>query len=145
MKNKNIQRTTNGKFITPEDDFRRKLRFTARVLDYDLELRNMGYGQELLDMIRKDPITSVAYDKNLARMLNSFLKKPLGYEHELLCLFDKYDGMLKNCKDDKERQAIGSMGVIEVSKLLDDGEVGIGGSLTINGKVIADKMKKEVN
>lgn len=143
---KNVQRAKNGKVITPEDEFRRKLRFTARVLDHDLELRNIGYGQEMLDMIRKNPMTAMTYDNNLSRMLNSFTKKPLGYEHELLCLFDKYDTMLKTCKSDKERRAIGAMGVIEVSKLLDDGEVGIGGSLTVNGQVIADKInKKETN
>lgn len=145
MKNK-AQKTIHGKTITPEDQYRRKLRFTARVLDYDLELRNIGYGEEILLMLKKDPMTAMSYDNNLSHMLNSFSKKPLGYEHELLCLFDKYDNLLKTCRDDKERKAIGSMGVIEVSKLLDNGEVGFGGSLTVNGSVIADKLnKKETN
>lgn len=145
MKNK-VQKTLNGKTITPEDEYRRKLRFTARILDHETELRNIGYGEELLLKAKKDPHAAMSYDHNLSRMLNAFSKKPLGYEHELLCIFDKYDNLLKNCRSDKERHAVGSMGVVEVSKLLDDGEVGMGGSLTVNGTVIADKLnKKEIN
>jgi hypothetical protein len=50
--------------------------------------------------------------------------------------------MLKNCKTDTERRAIGSMGVIAISKLLDDGEVGFGGSLKVDGTMISDKTYK---
>lgn len=60
----------------------------------------------------------------------------LGCEKELLQIFDKYDRLLRNCRNDEERKHIGSLGVIEVHKLLDNGDVGVGGSLTIDGEVV---------
>lgn len=59
-----------------------------------------------------------------------------GCEKELLQIFEKYDRLLKFCKSHDERKHIGSLGVIEVHKLLDDGNVGKGGSLIINGEVV---------
>lgn len=137
------QRThINGKRITPEDEYRRKLRITARILDHDTELKNTGYGEEMLIAIRKDPIKGMSENKKFTALYNSFKLKPTGYEHELLCLFDKYDDLLKNCKSDAERRAIGSLGVIAISRLLDDEEVGIGGSLSIDGRVVSDQLIK---
>lgn len=60
----------------------------------------------------------------------------LGCEKELLQIFDKYDRLLRSCRNDEERKHIGSLGVIEVHKLLDNGNVGQGGSLTIDGEVV---------
>ena len=73
-------------------------------------------------------------DQRLLHMLDSWIKKPTGYEQEVLCLFDKYDTLLKNCKTDQERRAVGSMGVVAISRLLDDNSPQfVGGSLTIEG------------
>lgn len=67
--------------------------------------------------------------------------KILGCEKELLQIFDKFDRLLKNCSNDEERKHIGSLGVLEVHKLLDNGNVGNGGSLSINGEVVISSSK----
>lgn len=142
---KDKKQIINGKPVIPEDEYRRKLRFTARTLDYDVELKNIGYGEEYLLEVKKNPLYAMNGDQKLHRMLNSFTKKPTGYEHELLCLFDKYDNLLKNCRTDQERKSIGSMGVVAISKLLDDGEIGWGtGTLQINGQIMSDPTNKKI-
>jgi hypothetical protein len=69
------------------------------------------------------------------------VSRVLGCEQELMQIFAKYDGLLKNCKNQKEAQAIGAMGVMEVSRLMDNGYVGLGGNITINGQVALDDSK----
>lgn len=59
-----------------------------------------------------------------------------GCGKELKQLFDKFDALLRNCTNAKEREQIGMLGVLEVSKLIDGGYVGKGGSLVVNGQVI---------
>lgn len=61
-----------------------------------------------------------------------------GCEIELLQIFDKYDLLLRTCKNMKEAKDIGVLGVMEVSSLLDSKDVGKGGSLIIDGKVVID-------
>ncbi len=57
--------------------------------------------------------------------------RQIGYEKEILLLFAKYDKLLKNCTNDKERQDIAKIGVVEFYRLL-----GGGGKLYINGQLI---------
>lgn len=134
-----------------EPEYRRRLRVLARIMDYGTELMGMGYEEELLQMFKKDAVKGTKYQQKLTQLFNSFIQKPLGYEEELLCLFDKYDNLLKNCSDPKERQAIGVLGVMQVNKLLDNGDVGIGGELSLNrqtvlkGKSVAEFNKERQN
>lgn len=68
----------------------------------------------------------------------------LGCETELIMIFNKYDTILRNCTNKQEAEAIATMGVIEVSNLFDNGNVGKGGSLIVNGnKVLEDKTKED--
>lgn len=67
----------------------------------------------------------------------------LGCETELLQIFDKFDGLLRNCKNAQEAKAISTLGVIEVSKLLDNGNIGIGGSVTVDGNVVLEDKNKD--
>lgn len=62
-----------------------------------------------------------------------------GCEIELRMIFDKYDRILRNCHNAKEAKDIGILGVMEVSALLDSKDVGVGGSLVVDGKVILSK------
>ena len=55
----------------------------------------------------------------------------LGCEKEMQMIFAKYDNLLRNCSDDKERADIGKLGAVEVYRLL-----GGGGELYINGELI---------
>lgn len=59
-----------------------------------------------------------------------------GCEKELLQVFDKYDKLLRNCTNIQEKEQIGMLGVLEVSKLLDNGNVGKGGCVIVNGQVV---------
>jgi hypothetical protein len=78
-------------------------------------------------------VDEATYRKNL---LNE--AKIQGCERELLHIFNKYDMLLRNCTNDLERKHIGMLGVLELSKLLDNGNVGEGGSLIVNGETIIE-------
>lgn len=55
---------------------------------------------------------------------------------EMQMIFNKFDNLLKGCTNKQEAEAIGTMGVLEISELLDSKNVGVGGSLTVNGKTL---------
>jgi hypothetical protein len=55
-----------------------------------------------------------------------------GFEKDLLLLFAKYDKLMRNAKDDKERKDIAKLGAFEVWKL-----VGSGGELYVNNELVA--------
>lgn len=57
--------------------------------------------------------------------------KRKGYEPELLKLFNKYDNLLRNCSNQKERQDIGKLGAYEIFVLLDKG-----GDLYVDGELV---------
>lgn len=59
-----------------------------------------------------------------------------GCEIEMRMLFDKYDMLLRTCKNMQEAKDIGLLGVMEISKLLDSKDVGQGGQLHVDGKII---------
>lgn len=58
--------------------------------------------------------------------------KLVGCEGDMLKLFAKYDKLLRNCTNQKEREDIGKMGAYETWRLL-----GGGGELYINGQLVA--------
>lgn len=64
----------------------------------------------------------------------NFLKhaRIMGCEQEMLNLFVKYDNLLRNCTNEKERIDIGKLGALEVYKLL-----GGGGELYVNGELVS--------
>lgn len=55
----------------------------------------------------------------------------VGCEREMLILFAKYDKLLRNCTNDKERADIAKIGVVEFYNLL-----GGGGKLYIDGQLV---------
>lgn len=59
-----------------------------------------------------------------------------GCYQEMQQLFIKFDNLIRNSRDPVEREHIGKLGVFEVSKLLDGGNLGAGGTVTVNGEVI---------
>lgn len=63
----------------------------------------------------------------------------LGCEKEMRILFEKYDNLMRNCTNDKERADMGKLGAYEVYKLL-----GGGGKLYVDGQLVCDdRTKKE--
>lgn len=92
----------------------------------------------VLDITGK-PVPLVEEDEYRKRLLQEARFK--GCEIELRMIFDKFDRILKSCKNAQEAKDIGALGVMEVSYLLDSRDVGKGGSLIIDGKVAIDGSK----
>lgn len=59
------------------------------------------------------------------------LAREMGCEKDMLLLFAKYDKMMRNCTDDKERVDIAKLANVEVYKLL-----GGGGELYVDGQLV---------
>ncbi len=64
--------------------------------------------------------------------------KNLGCDQELKMIYEKYYRLLRNCKNEQERQAIGAMGVEEVHKFLD-----MKGELVVDGKLILPSKEEK--
>jgi len=56
----------------------------------------------------------------------------VGCEKDMLLIFAKYDKLMRNCTNEKERADISQLGAVEVYRLL-----GGGGELFINGQLVA--------
>lgn len=66
-----------------------------------------------------------------------------GCRMEIQQIMDRYDAMLSKCTNPKEREAIGTMGAVEIHKMLD-----CYGSLIVGGKEIipaTDPNKEKEN
>jgi hypothetical protein len=72
----------------------------------------------------------IAGEKETRRKILSYARN-VGFEQEMLLLFAKYDKLLHNCKNDKEREDIRKLGAFEVYKLL-----GGGGELYVDGQLV---------
>jgi hypothetical protein len=57
--------------------------------------------------------------------------KQVGCEGDILKIFAKYDKLMRNCTNDKERNDIGKMGAVEIYRML-----GGGGELYIDGQLV---------
>jgi hypothetical protein len=59
------------------------------------------------------------------------IARHLGCEGDVIEIFNKYDGLLRNCTNAQERHAIGIMGNMEIHRLLssDPGELLVGGTI----------------
>lgn len=66
------------------------------------------------------------------------IARMLGCEGDVIEIFNKYDVLLRNCTNAQERQAISTMGNIEIHRLLssDPGELIIGGGPGKPGQII---------
>ena len=60
-----------------------------------------------------------------------------GCEYDVKRIYEKYEKLLKNCTNAKEREAISSMGCVEIYRYL-----GSGGQLYVNGQLIVDDTSK---
>ena len=55
----------------------------------------------------------------------------IGFEQDMLKLWEKYDNLLRNCTNEKERADIAKLGAVETYRLL-----GGGGELYIDGQLV---------
>lgn len=63
------------------------------------------------------------------RLLNH--ARLIGCERDMLLLFAKYDKLMRNCTNDKERADIAKLGAVETYQLL-----GGGGELYVDGQLV---------
>ncbi len=57
--------------------------------------------------------------------------RSLGIERDLLTILNKYDNLIRNCPDEKERKDMGKLGAYEVYNLFNKG-----GSLYVDGMLV---------
>jgi len=79
-----------------------------------------------------DPNTKIKVEPEAkTRQKLLFDARRQGCEKEMRILFNKYDKLLRNCTNQKEREDIGKLGATEIYLLL-----GGGGELYINGQLV---------
>ena len=61
-------------------------------------------------------------------------------EREMLILFAKYDGLMRKCTNQKEREDISKLACLSIYRLL-----GGGGQLYVNGQLVCDDEPKQDN
>ncbi len=71
-------------------------------------------------------------EKSRKNILNH--ARRLGCEKEMILLFEKYDKLLRNCKNKSERDDIGKLGCVEMFNLLNTT-----GTLTVNYKKVIER------
>ena len=81
--------------------------------------------------LSSDKISDKILDEKETRKKMISFARQMGSEKELLLLFAKYDNLLRNCSNEKERRDIGKLGALEIFKLL-----GGRGELTVNGQLV---------
>ena len=72
-------------------------------------------------------------DEKTSRINLLAIAKEWGIEEDLKKIFKRYDDLLKGCKTDEERKAVGTAGVIELHNLLDGRK---DGRLIVNGVIV---------
>lgn len=60
--------------------------------------------------------------------------RQLGCEKEIRIIFDKIDGLMRNCTNPSEREDIGKLGAVEVFNMLS-----LYGKMYVNNKLIVTK------
>lgn len=86
-----------------------------------------------IDASDPDNLSEVVVDERETRKRLLNQSRRLGCEQEMLKIFAKYDGLMRNCTNEKERQDIGKLGAFEVYALLDKG-----GKLYVDGQLVYD-------
>jgi CTP-dependent riboflavin kinase len=85
-----------------------------------------------IDLSKSENLNNkVMSEKETRRKLLQHARE-VGCEGDMIKILDKYDNLLRNCTNDKERKDISSLGAYEVYRLL-----GGGGELYVNGQLVA--------
>ena len=84
-----------------------------------------------IDMTNPDNLNNQVLSERETRKRLLMHARIVGCEKDMLLIFAKYDRLLKNCSNEKERRDIGKMGSVETYRLL-----GGGGELYIDGQMV---------
>ena len=100
--------------------------------DLENQLMTKKWIKEEAAKAKTGGIKIVPEQEQRARLINLARMQGHGVEIELQKLFDKYDNLLKNCTNKKEKAHIAYMGVTECHALLNCSD-----SVIINGYIVA--------
>jgi hypothetical protein len=84
-----------------------------------------------IDASNPDNLSDKVLDERETRKRLLSHARLIGFEKEMLLLFAKYDRLMKNCGNDKEREDIAKLGCVEMYKLL-----GGGGELYVDNQLV---------
>ena len=94
-------------------------------------IKNLTVGGTSIDAkIANNLSSKVVNEKETRRRFLANAKK-MGCEREMRILLSKYDSLLRNCTNDRERVDISKLGAVAVYRLL-----GGGGELYVNGELV---------
>lgn len=95
------------------------------------ELNGLDTSMSKIDLTNEENLSKkVLQEKETRRRLLTHARM-VGCERDMLLLFAKYDRLLQNCSNEKEREDIGKLGAVEVYRLL-----GGGGELYVDGQLV---------
>ena len=95
------------------------------------DLRNISISDVKIDATDPNNLSNNVLSERESRQRILTHARLNGCEKEMMLLFSKADKMLRNCKNDQERQDMGKLFCIEVYTLL-----GKGGELYVNGELV---------
>jgi hypothetical protein len=100
------------------------------------DIKHINTSISKIDASDPNNLSDVVMDERETRKRLLNQARRLGCEQEMLKIFAKYDGLQRNCTNQKEREDIGKLGAYEIYTLLDRG-----GKLYVDGQLVYDDEK----
>lgn len=95
-------------------------------------IKNLSINDLKIDATNHNNLSNKVVDEKETRRRILLTAKEMGCEKEMILLFAKYDNLMRNCTNAKEREDIGKLGALNIYRLL-----GGGGELYVNGQLVA--------
>ena len=95
-------------------------------------LKDLNIGNFNIDLTKVENISNKVAPEVETRRAMLLHARRLGCEKEMLRLLNKYDNLLRNCTNVKERQGIAQLGAYEIGKLLNYTEFAVDGVTVIS-------------
>lgn len=90
-------------------------------------IKSLSIGDLKIDASKAENLSNKVLNETDTRKAMLRQARVLGCEKEMLSIFKKYDNLLRNCTNEKERKSISQLGAYEVGKLLDYDELVVDG------------------
>lgn len=94
-------------------------------------LRDVGSSIDKIDASDPNNLSNRVLQERETRKRLLSTARQQGCERDMLLLFAKYDKLLRNCSNEKERSDIAKLGAVEMYRLL-----GGGGELYVDGQLV---------
>lgn len=95
-------------------------------------LRDISGSIDKIDLTNVNNLSNKVLSEQETRFRILSKAREMGCYKDMLLLFNKFDNLLRNCSNTKEKKDISELASYEVYKLL-----GGGGELYVNGKLVA--------